>query len=105
MHRCQRQDFRPLLLSELARYHAAHSRSDGLASFVDEHAGVVVEFDDAAVGPLPFLCRPHYHRMSHVTASNLVCCADRYAVASLGAKIPLFLNDYNDAVACVLGQS
>ena len=37
--------------------------------------------------------------MSHIATSDLVRCADGYAVAGLGAKIALLLDDYYDAIA------
>lgn len=104
MHRRQRQDLGPLLLSELARDDAAHSRSDGLAGLVDEHAGVVVELDHAAVGPLPLLRCPHHDGVSHISSSDLVRCADGHAVAGLGAEVALLLDNHHHAIACVLNQ-
>ena len=37
--------------------------------------------------------------MSHIATSDLVRCADRYAVAGLRAEVALLLNDYYDAIA------
>lgn len=37
--------------------------------------------------------------MSYIATSDLVRCADGYAVAGLGAEVALFLDDYYDAIA------
>jgi hypothetical protein len=102
VHRRQRQDLGPLLLPQLCRDDSADPRPDRLARFVDQHAGVVVKLDHAAVWPLPLLRRPHDHRVSHVSSPDLVRRADGDAVASLGAKVALLLHDYHDAVTCHL---
>lgn len=99
MHRRQRQDLRPLLLPQLRRNNAADSRTDGLASLVDQHAGVVVELDHAAVWALPLLRCAHNDCVSNITTSYFVCCADGHAVAGLGAEVALLLDDNYDAVA------
>lgn len=100
MHGRQRQDLGPLLLPELCGNDTAHARSNGLASLVDQHAGVVVELDHASVRSLPLLRCPHYDGVPHVSTSHLVRRADGHAVARLGAEVSLLLHDHDDTVAC-----
>lgn len=100
VHGRQRQDLGPLLLPQLRRHHAADSRPNGLARLVDEHAGVVVELDDAAVRALPLLRCAHDDGVTHVSSPYFVRGADGYAVARLGAEVALLLDDYDDAIAC-----
>lgn len=99
MHRRQRQNFRPLLLPQFGCYDAAHSRANGLAGLVDQHTGIVVKLDYAAVRPLPLLCCAHHDGMPYVSSADLVRCADGDAVAGLGAKVSLFLHYDDYAIA------
>lgn len=86
-------------MPQLCRNDAADSRSDGLACLVDQHAGVVIELDHAAVRSLPLLGCAHDDCMTDISSSYFVCCADGDAVAGLRAKVALLLYDYDDAVA------
>ena len=101
VHRRQRQDLRPLLLPQLCRHNTADSRPNGLAGLVDQHAGVVVKLDHAAVRSLPLLRCAHDDCVADVSAPHFVCCADGHAVAGLGAEVALLLDDNYDAVACM----
>ena len=99
MHGCQGQNLRPLLLPQLRRHNTADSRPNGLAGLVDQHAGVVVKLDHAAVRSLPLLRCAHDDCVADVSSSYFVCCADGHAVARLRAEVALLLDDYDDAVA------
>lgn len=99
MHGRQRENLGPLHLSQLGRDDTADSRADGLAGLVDEHAGVVVELDHAAVRPLPLLRCADYDGVSYIASSDLIRGADGDAVAGFGAKVSLFLDDYHYAIA------
>jgi hypothetical protein len=99
MHRRQRQDLGPLHLSQFGGHDTADSGSNRLAGLVDEDAGIVVELDHAPVWPLPLLRCAHYHGMSYIASTDLVRCADGNAVAGLGAKVALLLDDYHYAIA------
>jgi hypothetical protein len=72
MHRRHTQDLGPLLPSQLSTDDAVDSRSDGVASLVDEHAGVVIEADDRAVRSLQLLLGPHDDGVADVSALDLV---------------------------------
>ena len=100
VHWGEGQDLGPLLLPQFCSDDAANSRSDGLASLVDEDASIIVELDDAAVWPLPLLGSAHNDCVPHIASPDLVCCADGHAVARLGAKVALLLHHHDDAVAC-----
>ena len=100
VHGRQGQNLGPLLLPQLGGHDAADSGSDGLAGLVDQDAGIVVELDDAAVGPLPLLRGAHHDGMPHVAAPDLVCCADRCSICGLGAEVSLLLDDDYYAVTC-----
>ena len=100
VHGSQRQYLRPLHLLQLRSHDAVQSRPYRLPSLVDQDAGVVVELDHAPVRPLPLLRCAHYDGMPHISSSDLVRCADRHAIASLGAEVALLLDDDYDAVTC-----
>lgn len=101
MHGRKRENLGPLHVVQLASDQAVQSRADGLASFVDEHASIVVELDDAAVWSLISLCRAHHDGVSNVSSPHLVRRTDGHAAAGagLGTKVALLLNDYDDSVA------
>jgi hypothetical protein len=100
VHGCQRQNLGPLHLLQLGGDDTADSGADGLAGLVDEDAGVVVELDDATVWALPLLCGAHDDSVPDVSAADLVGGADGDAVARLGAKVALLLDNNDYAVAC-----
>lgn len=99
VHGRQRQDLRPLLLPQFCCHDAADSRPNGLAGLVDQHAGVVVELDHATVRSLPLLRCAHDDCVADISSPHFVGGADGHAVAGLGSKVALLLNDYDDAVA------
>jgi hypothetical protein len=100
VHGRQRQDLGPLHLFQLRGDDTADSGTDGLAGLVDQDAGVVVKLDDAAVWALPLLCGAHDHGVPDVSATDLVGGTDGDAVARLGAKVALLLDNNDYAVAC-----
>jgi hypothetical protein len=89
-----------LLFPQLGRNNAAHPRSDGLASLIDQDACIVVKFHNAAIWPLPFLCCAYNDSMPYVSSPDLVGGTDGDGIGCLGAKISLFLHYDYDAIAC-----
>lgn len=77
MHRRHAQDLAPALPAQLGAHDAVDARADGVAGLVDQHAGVVVEPHDAAVGPLHLFPRPHHDRVPDVAPLHLVRCRRR----------------------------
>lgn len=74
---------------------------DGLAGLVYQNAGIVVEFDNAAIRALNLLRRPHNNSVPDVTTFDLVRSADRdTATTGLRAEGALLLDDDDDAVTC-----
>jgi hypothetical protein len=100
VHGRQRQDLGPLHLFQLSGDDTADPGADGLAGLVDQDAGVVVKLDDAAVWALPLLCGAHDNGVPDVSAADLVGGTDGDAVARLGAKVALLLDNNDYAVAC-----
>jgi len=100
LHRRHAENLAPLLLAQLGAYDAIDARANGVASLVDEHTGVVVKLDHAAVGPLhPVLC-PHDDGVPDVAPLDLVRC--RHAGHALGHGSALLLDDDHDAVSCAV---
>src|ERR1700722_2726664 len=63
---CERDDFHELPRPQLARHGAEDARADRLVLVVDQHGGVAVEADGAAVGAADGLGGAHDHRLVHV---------------------------------------
>src|SRR6266850_4138647 len=61
--RCQRDDLHEPALPQLAGDRAEDAGADRLALIVDEHGGIPVEADVAAVAAALLLARPHDHRL------------------------------------------
>lgn len=102
MHRRQTQNLTPLLAPQLLADDAAQATADGLAALVDQHAGVVVELDHAAVRARVLLRGAHDDGVPDVAAAHFVGGADADAAAGpgLGAEVALLLHHHDDAVAC-----
>src|SRR5215472_4581703 len=62
----QRHDLHELARAQLARHRSEDARADRLALLVDEHRGVAIEADGAAVGTTDRLRRAHDHRLVHI---------------------------------------
>src|SRR6185437_3794278 len=62
----QRHDLHELARAQLARDRPEDARADRLALLGDQHRGVAVEADRAAVRPADLLGRAHDHRLMHV---------------------------------------
>lgn len=98
MHGGHAENLAPLPPPELGADHAVDAGADGVARLVDEDAGVVVELDDGAVGPLDLLPGPHDDGVPDVAALDLV---GRRRGAHAGVRgAALLLDDGYDAVTC-----
>src|SRR4051794_20365227 len=64
--RRERHDLHDPPLAQLPRHRTEHARADRLAGVVDQHRGVLVEADVAAVLAPLLLDRPHDHRLDHL---------------------------------------
>src|SRR6185437_14016884 len=62
----ERHDLHELARAQLARDRPEDARADRLALLGDQHRGVAVEADRAAVRPADLLGRAHDHRLMHV---------------------------------------
>lgn len=74
VHGRHAQDLGPLLPPQLGAHHAADSRPDGVPRLVDQHTGIVVKLDHAAIGPLRAVSRPYDDSMPDVSSLDLVGC-------------------------------
>lgn len=98
MHGGHAENLAPLPPPELGADDAVDTGADGVARLVDEDAGVVVELDDRAVGPLDLLPGPHDDGVADVAALDLV---GRRRGAHAGIRrAALLLDDGYDAVTC-----
>lgn len=100
VHRSQRQDLGPFLISQFRPNHTGQSGSDGIAVLVDEHACVVVEFDQTSVRPPLFFFSSHHHSMSDIASPDFVGNPQARPTWIVGAEAPLFLHYHNDSVTC-----
>jgi hypothetical protein len=98
MHGRHTQDLAPLLPAQLGADDAVDARADGIAGLVDEDARVIVELDDAAVGSLHLLPRPHHDGVPDVASLHLVRGRGRTHTGV--ACSPLLLDDGYESVAC-----
>jgi len=84
--RRQRDDFHELRCAQFTNHRAKNARADRLALLVDQHGGVAVEPDGAAIGAAHGECRTHDHRLVDVALLDLAA----------GNR---FLHGHNDHVA------
>src|SRR5690242_18802352 len=62
----ERNNLHEAALAQLAGHRPEHARADRLALVVDQHRGVAIEADVAAVLAALLLAHPHDHRLHHL---------------------------------------
>jgi len=124
MSRCERQDLRPTLHPQFRRNETYNShistlsnrstrhhtterltiqpRSNRLPTLVHQHARIIIKLDSRAILPPYFFGSAYHNRVPYITAAHLVRsahCRRSAATGRLGAKVSLFLDYDDDAVA------
>src|SRR5688572_7930832 len=89
----ERHDLHVLLVAQLARHRTEDTRRSWLALLVDDHDGVLVEPDVAAVLPARLLDRAHHHRardvrLLHRPVGQRVLDRDDHEIAEAGVAPP-----------------
>ena len=96
LHRSHRQNLAPLLALQLGAHSTVDAGSDRVTSLVEQHAGVVVEFDDRAVSSLGRVSGSDNDGVADVAALNLV--GGRETSHATRGGTSLFLDDDDDTV-------
>ena len=102
MHWSQTQDFAPLHLLQLGAHDAVQSGADWIARLGDQHTGIIVELDNAAIWASKLLLGAHNDGMANVTATDLVGGRGTDgggAWARLWTEVALLLDNYYYALA------
>lgn len=98
MHRRHTQNLAPLLPPQLGAHHPVYPRSDRLATFVDQHTGIVVKAYTAAVPALDLVLCADHNGMANVTAFHFGG-GGRGTHAALARGGALLLDNADNAVA------
>lgn len=98
MQRRQRQDLRPLLVSQLSPHDSVQPRPYGISVLIYQHTSIIIEPYIASIFPLLlFVCSYHYC-VPYVSSLDFVRDGERCTSWSSFAKGSLFLHNYYYAV-------
>jgi hypothetical protein len=95
MHRRHAQYLAPLLLPELGAHHSIDPRSYRVAGLVEEHASIVIEAHNGAIGSLCLVLGADDDGVSHIAALDF---AGGRGGVHIVTNIALLLDDDDDAI-------
>jgi len=98
LHGCHAENLAPLFLLQLLTHDAVDAGADGITRLVDQHAGIVVEPNDAAISSLDGLPGPDNDGVPDITTLDL---GTRSTGHALGTSTTLLLHNNDDPVACM----